>query len=444
LVGRVYRIGAKPDEQKGTSVKSPRVWVRLVLATAVLTAVFSGQVMAQELSTRITDTTGAMGGTLSLEFRQHPYTLEDGWQWRSTGERIRVQGDRVSAVMTFLDTLESIGDTLWEPGDRLQLQFGIDIDMRQDPTTGPTVTRSTTLTIDGRVRGRLTFISDVDDEVVVKAVSWDGKFGGTGVCVGDVCWVQYEMSGNLRDASGRGNCGDLTVKGRAVIDAGERTWQFVSSAGTDESDLAILDVRVGKDGANCFIGETEKNIKSGDVRFYYGDVVADPSLAQPFTLGEPARVMPGDNVQINVYRDIPVRLLETLDSIGDTLWDPNASPLLMTQDMDVAVRYDPVSHRVSLSGDVRGRFPSGVVAEGVISGQGVCADQDCTIQMIRTFEILDVRGSTRCGTMQLGVTVHYSHGENPVWTFDTDGTGSISLRDHPRCLLETLEREGDT
>jgi hypothetical protein len=450
-------IGVNSDatshrSQRGDSILyGKQRWTRFALIAGFLALLVSvSAVAAQEPNRRITDTTGSMGGTANVVPIQTSYTATDDlWVWRSNKNRTSFESGDISAALTFLEAPES--GPFWRAGEEASLTFQTKIDLRWYVPDMDSDS-SAMLTASGRASGDLNwFIPDIDDEVIVGGLQWDARVAGAGFCKGDDCTVIFEMSGPLSGAKGQNKCGQLSVAAVSSVSPSEREVQFKSRSGMG-SDPEIVEywsanvsLDVARDGSTCFIGETEKNVNSSRVTFYYGEESGDPA---PHTLGEPdaLRVMPGDNVKIIAYRDIPVRISEV---VPDGLWDSAGGPLVMMQDMRVELRYDPRTSTVQLGGDVRGVFPKewtlphGLIAEGTISGRGLCEGENCTIQMIRNFEILQARSGSVCGSMTLGVTVDYVHGQIPQWTFRTDGRGSITLRDHQQCVLISFEDVDD-
>jgi hypothetical protein len=435
----------------------------LVVSLMITTMLTISVAAAQEEQRRITDTTGSMGGTANFQPSQTSYTATDDlWTWRSTENRTSIQSTGINSTMLILgvDDFESEQTSFFEPGDFLQLRHRMQVDLRAEPSTNTEPVRGQNVSVSGRAEGRLAVYEEMSDSDIVSSLRWKAKISGSGWCSGDECTIQYEITGTLSDADGQRACGDLSITTQSVVNNSEQTWTFVQTE-ADEVNAAIslrivIDfpssgVAEGTDGVTCISGITgDSKTLTGDVTFYYGDETNDP---KPFT-PEPTRVMPGDNVTIIAYRDMPVRLLESLETPGDTLWDPTASPLLMTQDMWVELRRptEELFGAYNLRGEVRGVFPSGVVAEGLISGEGTCGEDGvCTIQMIRTLEIFEALQkenihTRRCGAMELSVTVVYVPGDAttpPKLTFGTDGTGTMTLRDHPRCVLDSMESMSD-
>jgi hypothetical protein len=443
-----------------------RRWVQLALALGMIASIAIGSgVSAQQKD--------QLQGAWDLIPNQKSYTATDDlWTWRTNRNgSTSVQSGRVSSRLSFLETLEDIGDTFWQPGDTGWLSHQMQVDLRyvpdMDSDSSGMISRTRNVEVSGQASGRLglPFRPEIGDEVIVGALTWNAKISGVGVCAGDDCEILYEISGKLSDRDGRRNCGDMSVTARSSVHTGNQTFGFNSVSGMDSETEVIefapttTSLRVSQGGVTCISGITgDSKTLTSDVRFYYGEEVADIDDARPYDLGAPLRIMPGDNVTINdpanvmpgdsirlFYADIPVKLLESLDSIGDTLWDPNAGHMSMRQDMAVDLRFDPEQPRnVELGGDVRVAFSSGVHGEGRISGSGTCEGENCTVQMIREILLFDARRSHPCGTMELAVTASIAYDNGINWTFQPDGSGSIILRDHPSCLLETLEDVGDT
>ena len=398
---------------------------------------------AQEPNRRITDTTGSMGGTANVVPDQLGYTATDDlWTWRVQKKRTSVQSQTINSAMTVLETLQPASDTFWKPGDELQMQHQMNVDLRyvpdMDSDSSGMISRTQLVEVSGRADGRLGwFIPDVGDEVIVGALNWDAEVVGSGTCIGDDCTITFEMTGSLRDHKRK--CGEMTVVAESTVNSADQVWGFKSISGMDSEadDLAFmrasLALDVATDGSTCYIGETEKNHLTGEVSFFY----SEPALGGPDTT---TRVMPGDNVKIDSYNrhEIEVNLVSSEEGRSDTLWDPATNPLVMLQDMQVEVRYDSERDLAGMTGTVRGVFPGGLIAEGQVSGRGKCDTNDdddliCEIQMIRTFDILEERSGKRCGSMSLSVTVDYV--PEASWTFHDDGRGVISLRDNPNCTL---------
>ncbi|TVR74489.1 MAG: hypothetical protein EA415_05600 [Sphaerobacteraceae bacterium] len=418
--------------------------VRLAMVLTLLAA-FVGLPAgsAQEPNRRITDTTGSMGGTANVVPDQLGYTATDDlWTWRVQKKRTSVQSQPINSVMTVMETRQPASDTFWKPGDELQMQHQMRVDLRyvpdMDSDSSGMISRTQLVEVSGRADGRLGwFIPDVGDEVIVGALNWDAKVVGSGTCIGDDCTIIFEMTGSLRDHKRK--CGEMTVVAESTVNSADQVWGFKSISGMDSEadDLAFmrasLALDVAADGSTCYIGETEKNHLTGEVSFFYSQT----ALGGPDTT---TRVMPGDNVQIDFYNrhEIEVNLVSSEEGRSDTLWDPATNPLAMLQDMQVEVRYDSERNLAGMSGKVRGVFPSGLVAEGQVSGRGKCDINGdggviCEIQMIRTFDILEERSGKRCGSMSLSVTVDYV--PEGSWTFRDDGRGVISLRENPNCTL---------
>lgn len=430
-------------------MKANRRSLKLGIALAMLIAIVGmPAVLAQQNS--------QMRGTWLLLSPQTTYTATDDlWTWRSNKQRTSVRSQRIESIMTYEGrTDEQRTDDIWSPGDQLLMEHEMDLDLRyvpdMDSDSSGMVSRTQRVEVSGRANGRVRtpdlgwFVPDVDDEVIVGAVSWNAKISGDGTCVGEECDITYEMSGPLRAADGGRTCGELSVSANSVVNPADQVWGFKSVAGMDselhESAFMSADMTldVAADGSTCFIGETEKNHLTGEVTFSYSEV----ALGGPDTT---TRVMPGDNVQINgLYEGsgIEVDLFNSPESRGDTLWDEAANPLTLLESMRVAVRYDSERQKAGMSGNVRGEFPSGLIAEGRVSGQGDCVDGDngvsCEIEMLQTFDILEERSGNRCGAMSLSVTAEHVPGES--LTFGDDGTGVITLRDNPNCALVDADR----
>jgi hypothetical protein len=416
------------------------IWlpVKLVAALALLIAIVGMPAVSAQQNSQLR-------GTWFLSPPQTTYTATDDlWTWRSNKHRTSVRSERISSMLTYEGPIdEQRIDDIWAREDQLLMEYAMDLDLRYVPDMD---SDSSGMVVSGRANGRVRtpdlgwFLPEIDDEVIVGAVSWNAKVTGDGTCVGEECDIEYEMSGPLRSADGGRKCGEMSVVARSVVNSADQVWEFKSIAGMDSEadDLAFwsasLTIDVAPDGSTCFIGETEKNHLTGEVAFSYSEV----ALGGPDTT---TRVMPGDNVQIiDRYdrRGIEVNLLSSQEGRGDILWDPATNPLTMLQSMGVEVRYDSGRNVAGLSGSVRGVFPSGLVAEGWVTGQGACVEDGndgiaCEIQMIRTFDILEERSGGRCGSMSLSVTADYVPGES--WTFRENGAGVISLRDNPNCSL---------
>lgn len=432
-------------------------WTRIQLAVALslLVAItVLPAVSAQEPNRQGNERNTTVESTFAVDPVQRSYTATDDlWTWRDRNTRQAVQTGSIRSVLTSLDSLERVDDPLWEPGDSLLLDHSMDLDLRYVPDMD---SDSSGMAVKGRASGTLSqFRPEIDAEVIVgNSLQWDAKISGDGTCTGEDCEIDFVLTGPLSGERGETNCGELTVEASSFVDTSARSFGFKSVSGMDsETEVlnlwdANLRMNTSADGTSCFIGETEKNVLSSRVNFYYGLPTDEPAELR---LGKPDvhRVMPGDNVTIIGYRGFPIQLLETLEGIGDTLWNPEHGPLTITHDMLVELRYTPNrddsnSGSVILSGEVRGAFPkewtmpNGLVADGTIAGRGVCDGTNCTIQIVRTLDILDGRSGSRCGTISTSETVQYVHGVDPVWTFGTDGTGSISLRNHQHCLLDSI------
>jgi hypothetical protein len=428
------------------------------LMTVLVILVGASVASAQEEDRRIPGEREILGGQASFAPAQTSYTATDDlWTWRTNRNRINIQSNHISAGLTVIDTNQEPSRQFWNVGDQLSTQYEMDINVRyvpdMDSDSSGMIRKGDPVEVSGGAAGQLSwFIPDLGDEVIVGTLNWDARITGSGLCQGEHCLISYEMSGPLtRDKRGA-TCGTLSVAAHAELNTDQDVQGFKSVSGMDvETEVvefwtAELELNVARDGTTCYIGETEKNVetrheRTGSVAFYYGEERA------PYRLGEPdaTRVMPGDNVMLLDYRNIPVNLVAVADREGNSLWNPESAPLRMLQDMQVELRHDPERGTVVIGGQVRGRFDQeqtgsvALIAEGTIGGRGVCEGPNCTIQMIRQFEILNTQSRTSCGTMTLGVTVDYVHGQEPQWTFGTDGFGSMTISDHSRCFLDSLE-----
>jgi hypothetical protein len=442
---------------------------RLVLALTLLVAIAGAQAAsAQPPGRGNSGGTEPMSGSLIVEPIQtytdvtNPLTTS----WKSNRNRTRIEYPAFKSAISVVETRDAIEGQFWSAGDELSLQQDINLDLRYvpdlDSDSSGMVTRTSRVEVSGRTSGQLSwFVPDVGDEVIVgsSALNWDAKIDGSGECLNDECTIRYVMTGPLSGDRSQGNCGELSVTAMSDVNIDDNVRGFKSVSGMDiETEVmdfwsAELKLATARDGSTCFIGETEKNLLGSRVTFYHGRADEQPG---DLTLNEPdiLRVMPGDNVKIIGYRDVPMQISQVPSDGSDQLWNPEHGPLTLTQDLLLEVRYtpdrsNPENGTVIVAGDVNGVFPkewtlpNGLIAEGSIAGRGVCTGNECQIQLVRTLEILQPRNRNSCGSLTLSESVHFLNADNPELTFDTGGTGSMTLRNHQHCVLDTFESLDD-
>lgn len=428
---------------------------RLIVLIAMLAVLGNATlVSAQTAIQSERGSTSTIVGAIEASIAKTGYTATDDlWVWRARGKQHIIESRTVRTELSYTDTFGQIGLT-GEPGTiPIEMRHRMSLEIRPVQRTrsqregiGDSKTAQE-VSVSGRATAVLNwFVPDVGDEVLISSLSWDARIDGRGLCIGDDCDLVYELSGTLRTPNGQRTCGEMNLVLSSDVDLNAQALGFKSVSGMDPwSELVNsgeIGLRVAPDGSTCL----KKGIDSlatltGDVNFFYGDIENDG----PYTIDRPHRVMPGDNIRLE-YLDIPVNFLQRPENAGDELWDPDQAPAQMMQDMrvELALRGED---RIILVGEVRGQFLSGLEAAGEIRGEGTLDDRGrYEITMIRDFDIFGDRGTTRCGSMSLQVTVYFTPGDGrtpPIWTFGTDGAGSITLLESERCVLDGSKSNGD-
>lgn len=420
--------------------------IRLIAVVALIAVLGHTVFVSAQSSDRGGGNSGdSIAESVDIEFEKLEYTATDDlWEWRDRGNQRVIESQAIHTMLSYTDSFGQIG--LIDPGERVDIDMHHRMSLQLKPAPGSNGQRNRDLvgklakpvTVSGDATARLNWsIPDGDSNVILTALRWDAKVDGSGECVGDDCELGYQLTGKLSTADGQRNCGEMTLSFESSVEMNEQILEFKAGADLSSKIRLLAD----RDGTTCLAISAERDeLISGDVGF---DVGAN---GESFTLDQPTRVMPGDNVQID-YRNVPVAISQP-DAAEGGFWDIYQSPVLMTQDMSVEFGFIPTGETAmfAMSGTVRGEFPSGVIAVGEISGRGALNDYGMYEIVVQgEFDMLADRGSVRCGKMSIEVTTEFSPGaksDTPLWTFHNDGAGSIDLLNSERCILNNEVIEG--
>jgi hypothetical protein len=395
------------------------------------------------------------------------YTAADDlWKWSSRRDRTTIQTVQIVSALSFDENRSIQPIQKWDSSDGGHNSFSMQLDWYVPDMDSDSSAMLTSLS--GKAEGhvQLSYLTSENERSIVK-LTWRGTVEGNGECTGGECAMLLDISGRMSDADGRRNCGDFALRTGSVIDPNKQSWTFTDISSDIPSEV-VTNLRTSNDDVSCFIGETEKNLTTGKVWFYYGpeqigDRLTSYSLGTPDamriggrTINDPVRVMPGDNVRIE-YRAVQAQLHEQRFRNVSLLWDPKHEPLQMEQDLRLDLQFSGRSNdELRLKGDIRGVVvldqdletePIRLAEfEGTLSGNGT-KDPGTGIYNIRISGDLILNGKeglSSCGTMQLNMSATLQYHRYPDLTFLPNGAGDITVVNDSRCFLETLEDIGDT
>jgi hypothetical protein len=439
-----------------------RISTRVVLAIALLASlVITPAVSAQQDQFRGTWTFLSnytdLSEPLNTSVRRNEVTIETG---------------RLVSALQFSESAGNQTVRPWVQGDSGAMSYDMVLKWYV-----PDLDSDSSGMLTGNASGRISFVYDEagargdtqgDRELAPGALTWTGKVEGFGECDGDGCLLDLVIAAKLADADGRGNCGDVNIVLGVFIDYDNIEIGLVPHESSLTTDLRTSN----RDGLHCYIGETEKNLGTAEIGFYYGEPVAENQRPAPYPLGTPdrilsgrsevppARVMPGDNVKL-FYSGIPMQIQERHDLRGgEPLLGSRYAIAGAEHDMEIDLRFGGRSNEevridgvvsgsiIVLDQDVEDHTTSlyGVSVEGAIQGSG-SYDPRAGVYRIRISGDLILTGKelrnsrTNCGMMAINVNGTLKYDGGPQMTLMPNGSGSISA--DVTCILDSFESWDD-